>query len=824
MLHIIFQDIKSILKKPFLIILLFLGLLVGVFSMLTVYTMNSSSKVLSDTGFSKDRIIQFNSFFPDDEAEKVFSVILYNAPEVEYISAISYQFPNYDVVGIYNTREDISGNYYGDAITSDDMGQYSAMISEDLFENAPENGESFPFSGKTFTVKGRFYQGDAGYDAVGFDLRRLPEGAEYVAGMDFSLERDEIVSARENKAIVMPYDIFTELNYEPNAYTVFFAEPLTEEMRTEIQNSITEATGIEDFLDLGSFDTVLSKNQWSRSAIYFAAVIAGIINIVTLYAFIIEQNKRIYRCYRLLGAKNRTVIRLICSEVFIVTLIAYIAGALLSAAFIQNTELSTSYVLPNLLEYILVFILIYFAEICISIGKIRNIIGIPPKRKKVDQPKLRMLHSKFFYLLRHQYKRKNAAGVFSIVLLSFIVSLVFSYAMTYVFEQSAFERYVSANTVSEVITVNPSDAHYESFSDHFIHEEIPYQKNPEHIDFLNRLTSLEGITVGIQHERIHVKNENCDITTFDKEYLRNIRLPLKKGSYQKLLEYDMSDEDAPIPCLVSEETAKEHPYGSIFAKKLMFNTDAQILSADDESRTVQFVWDEPEREFLVAGVYADNAMMTNGYGYFNVAVADITMYLGSIEKRLILAPEFLHNGKLCYETEEPGYFLFTEKGNEDALIKAKESLSGAADLHSFSACLDAYMESYKTGGGNLYFIYAIIGALLLLLGSGTFLIIQFSSNLRTYGIYFTCGMPWRTAHKLSLISSALNMIPSSLLGAVSGIIFAIRIRGQFFEDTLLLSFFAGAVLVFFIYVIVSVANIFLIKGKYPRTIFGEAQE
>ena len=819
MFHIILQDIKSILKKPFLILLLFFGLMVGAFSVVTVYTVNSSSKVISNAGFSKDRLIQCSSFYPEGEAEKMLDIVRSNYPDVEYISVLSYQFSGYDVVGIYNMRDDVDGNYYGEPITAEDMGQYMAMISEDFFEAVPANGEEFKFSGKTFILKGTFYGGDAGYDAVGFDLRRLPEGTEYVAGMDFSLERDESISARNNKAILMPYDVFTELQYEPSVYVLFFSEPLTEEMRTEIQADITEATGIEDFLNLGDFDAVLSKTQWSSSVLYFGAVIAGLINIVALYAFIIEQNKKTYHCYRLLGAKNRTLIFLISAEIFIVTLIAYIAGAFLSAVFMKNAEMTANYVLPDFVESVILFLLIYLAELGIGMGKIRNILGIAPKRKQKAVFRGEQIRSKFFYLLRCQYGSKSAAGVFSVVLLSFLVSSVFSYAMTYLFEQSAYERYVKANTLCEVITVNPSDAHYEKYFQYF--GKTPYTQNPEYLDFYDKLNAIKGTTIGIQHEKIDIRNENYRILPFNGEYLKNIRIPLEKGSQQKLLQYDASDETAPIPCLVSGDFAREHPVGSVFTKNVTFYTEHHILSEEEGSG--QYEWEEPERSFEVAGVYTEDAMVTNGEKFFNAAYADIAMYLTPVDENTIITPEFLHKGKLCYETEEPTFFLFAEKGNERLLIGAKEALAGAADLHSFSSCVEAYAESYRSGG-NLFFVYGIIGALLLLLGTGTFLMIQFASNLRTFGIYFTCGMPWRTAVILSMVVSAVNMLPSSLLGGVLGIAMAVRIRGEFFRDTLFLSFAAGFALVVLIYIIVSAGSIFMIRGKHPRRIFEEVRE
>ena len=63
MLHTILQDIKAMIKRPFLLLILFFGLMVGAFALLSVYTMNSGSKMVANSGFSKDRMIQFNTFY-----------------------------------------------------------------------------------------------------------------------------------------------------------------------------------------------------------------------------------------------------------------------------------------------------------------------------------------------------------------------------------------------------------------------------------------------------------------------------------------------------------------------------------------------------------------------------------------------------------------------------------------------------------------------------------------------------------------------------------------------------------------------------------------
>lgn len=46
-------------------------------------------------------------------------------------------------------------------------------------------------------------------------------------------------------------------------------------------------------------------NHLSKALIYFAAIAAGIVNIVSLFAFFLKENRKQYVTYKILGATGR---------------------------------------------------------------------------------------------------------------------------------------------------------------------------------------------------------------------------------------------------------------------------------------------------------------------------------------------------------------------------------------------------------------------------------------------------------------------------------------------------------------------------------------
>ena len=231
-----------------------------------------------------------------------------------YASSISYDSKGYDIVGLLDFENYFTASGGGEFFTLKDKGLNAAVISSDLFgEENIEIGDKRVIAGQQVKIIGFLSKGQ--YVGEYFDLRQLPEGSEFVAGLDFSLERDDTVKDRPGKGALVPYTtLMNNGSVYVNNYHLTFKEKLTNEQRAEIEQIITDRTGLSNFLPITLFSETYSTVQWSESAIYFVAVLAGIINIIALFAFFIRENRKQYLIYKLLGASNKKITAILISE------------------------------------------------------------------------------------------------------------------------------------------------------------------------------------------------------------------------------------------------------------------------------------------------------------------------------------------------------------------------------------------------------------------------------------------------------------------------------------------------------------------------------
>ena len=143
-------------------------------------------------------------------------------------------------------------------------------------------GDSVRVAGRAFEVVG-LMPADAGYAPYAYDMRRLPQGSEHVAGTELE-ELDAQLRQRPLRALIIPMDVFAELGLEPDYCHISFMEDISG-IREQVEASLSEQVGISKFTDMTQFMEVSRINQISRALLYAAAVLAGLINIVSLYAF-----------------------------------------------------------------------------------------------------------------------------------------------------------------------------------------------------------------------------------------------------------------------------------------------------------------------------------------------------------------------------------------------------------------------------------------------------------------------------------------------------------------------------------------------------------
>lgn len=847
MLHIILKDLKSMMRRPVVFLLLLFGLIIGSASMIVYFTYGSEKLNNMDNMLIHGNSVEVQANLGDSMEQQLMYELLTDGtlPEMIYASSISYDSEGYDVVGLLDFENYFTTSGGGEFFTLDEENQNVAVISSDLFEGEEvQIGDRRVIAGAQMEIIGFMSKGY--YIGEYFDLRQLPEGSEFVAGLDFSLERDDTVKNRPGKGAIVPFT--TMMNnasgFYANNYHLTFKEKLTNEQRANIEQIITDRTGLSNFLPITLFSETYSTVQWSESAIYFVAVLAGIINIIALFAFFIRENRKQYLIYKLLGASNKKITAILISELSIYTLISYVIACAGAIPLMQNIAFFKDCKMPSLLSLIIIFLIIVIAASAICYGQIRYILkGKIKKDKKKRKKEFKncseelSVGNRTLYLMSFHYNRKNALNVCSIVCLALAVSFSFTYAMTYIFESQKFVRFYNENYKYETFVASPKQEVIDSTNGMLLGTMEDYTDSELYREYLEAITSLEGLQdYGIEYGNSifawypgEYQGRAIYARSYSEGYLKNISMNLKSGSWEALLDYDKTDEDAVIPCIIFPYCEKDFPLGSTFTSKFDFDTGREHISSSigEENLHGKITTETIERTFQVVGVLSEDGYMANR-GYWSIGMyAPITNFLSPVSDAALLnydammiTPEVLHNGKLPYDYL-PLHYLFAEKGNEEILDKWQIEASQYAEIDSFSNFLKNYREQFNNGGGDTYIMHSIIAALLLLLGVGGFSIIQFSMNKKMYGIYYICGMTWSKAIKLTLVTNAIDTILPSVVGAVISIIIAQNIRGNFASTSILLSMLCGIGAVIAIYLITSVILAIALKNKKPKNLLTE---
>ena len=228
---------------------------------------------------------------------------------------------------------------------------------------------------------------------------------------------------------------------------------------------------------------------------------------------------------------------------------------------------------------------------------------------------------------------------------------------------------------------------------------------------------------------------------------------------------------------------------------------------------------------MVAGVANDASFTVIGNGLGPQLTPNITGYLRSFSSdtgqsgvffaQQIYVPILQQNNASLAESYPPLYVLYTDEDEAGAIPQWRLHLNRYASTVSIQECLDNYMEQFRSGGGNIYFMHAAVASALLILGVGGYSIMLFAANKRTYGIYYVCGMPWSKAAGLTVAGNALDMLLPAAVGAVAGVYVSQGIR-VFDETTIALSILTGLGAVAAVYALTSVVIALSMRKARPK--------
>lgn len=230
MIRIIWKDVKNMVRRPLVFLLLFVGLVVGSFSLVVYYVSSSQELKASRMAAGVDTVVEAPAGSGDIfEMERLLDWFREGTlPEIRYASAISYEYEDYDVVGIYcNTEEGAGAADEGSFLNASMMGLNKAVVSADIFEDREaELGEQIKIKGQPYEIVG-LVAAHGGYMPELYDARRLKMGTEDVAGVELDRTWQAELQDRPDKAVIIPLDTFDQLGLTSSYYHITFKEELT---------------------------------------------------------------------------------------------------------------------------------------------------------------------------------------------------------------------------------------------------------------------------------------------------------------------------------------------------------------------------------------------------------------------------------------------------------------------------------------------------------------------------------------------------------------------------------------------------------------------
>ena len=848
MMRILWKDIQSMLRRPLVFILLFIGLVVGGFSLLVYYVSSSRELKLNRAAYGVETVVEARSAMNDpSEIEKLLATLQENDfPEVYYVSAMYYGNAEYDIVGLYWEEENLLANGEGRFIDRTMMGTRSVVVPADFKRDQETRiGEIIDIAGQPFEIVG-LSSANTGYSPIVYDMRRLPEGTEDIAGVKLDRPWRDELKDRPEKGIIIPLDTFASIGLSPDYYRITFADEITPAQRNLIEVTLMEKRIFGEVTDMTQFMEIHRINHLSKVLIYFAAIAAGIINIVSLFVFFLRENRKQYITYKILGATNGRIVATIIAELSIYILVSFMIGCAGAIPFIQYSGLVGQHMPFGLGDILLLFFALLCVGVLISFKEIYNLAtrsivqlhaGLQKSNKKLHRSKQdrgdEYSRFKTLYMLAFRYGKTNLVRTISIVFLSLVTAFSLSYAMTYVFESGRYDRYMKKVFPNDIYEfMYDMDFYMELDQTLYDYNKISYLDNAELERLISTMEGLHG-TKGIGRMTSFISfYPGVELSYGDpiyrgaqvnRAFAANAPVPLKKGSWEPLAQYDKQDETSVIPVIIPPYLEDKFEIGTDYTMTVRFITG--IAPHPDNKESYEIVEDKHARKFRIVGVLAEDALnlrdgdLINDLSliiddHFDVIRDD--SYRDDVLPTSWYIPEIMHNGK--HDTlnwTRPTYYLFPESDSTKYRAEWDYAIRDYGVWESFSDCIEIYVDNFQQSGGNIYFMHAAVASALLILGVGGYSIMLFAANRRMYGIYYVCGMPWSKAAGLTVAGNALDMLLPAAVGAVAGVYVSQGIR-VFDETTIALSILTGLGAVAAVYALTSAIIALSMRKARPK--------
>ncbi len=826
MIRRLFFDAKSLVKRRWFFVLLLCGMTVGAFALITYYVASTEDLKNLDAVFMTNYVIEFRTDPDIYSGDKLLALIEDDKlPEVYYADVVSYSNPDYDVFAIYY-NENYDASYSGRFIGPDDMGKRNAVVTYGLQD------DEIKINGNKFNVVG--VVANAGYAPDIYDYRRIPNGEEYVAGVEYM--RDADIADRPENGVFIPLDMIDEINALPNYYHITFKESLTDAQRSRCEEILSEAfgEGYIEFTDMTPYSEIHSFVKYVRLLIYAVAICLGLVNIIALFNYFLESNSKNYAVYKMLGASDRDIFFIISGELLLLSIVSFAVGGILSYLFVKYSGFINNHLSISVYEILILFTVYFLIAFLLGTKKIRktsksSAVSLNKKNTASQRgDKNVSVSNKHIYLMSFKYCKSTISGTLSLAFLSFVCAFTFVFAMSYVAESNVFGRYVSDIYDYKIGIFCGNERYSNGYLEARANNDIEFINSCK-----DKLLSLQGVEKVGEYTELpffaKIGDDTIQCEFGDRTFWENSQYPLYEGSWQPLIDYN---GQRTIPIVVDYTMGKRYPVGSDITIDVCIEYIEEIEGYFEDGLPYGHAYETYEPfSFTVVGILKDDVYVMAPNPDYQMG-APITHYLCSPSDiyedgfyGMIFLPYYSIDGISPVFTDEFSriWYVFADDNADKYVENWNIEIEDIGKIDTFGIAVRYYNENYRSGGGNTYFMHSVISALILIFGVGGYCVIIFFSMRRQFGIYYMSGMPWSYASALMVAGNAVDIMLPGLLGAVCGV-FTTNLLRSFSSESNIISLLSGIALVSAIFIITSSAFVLYMQNKTPTNLINkEAQ-
>ena len=823
LIKISLKNIKNMFAhKTVIAILLLLGITVSSCA-INIYISQSVSMSKAISGYSSiERAIEYNtSGFGQAEYAALTKYISDNAEKVDFYCTMDMTNDDIDIIGINAARLPFTPD------TGEWVSPGNVIVP---YQAGYKVGDTYTISDKSYNVCGVYslegYAGDyycskrmtlVDYSSAGVTIEQ--EFIDYDPENPYAQQ-----DIRDSYGVFMSFSDFVLDGYCAGTFRIMFnnsVSPLYKQnYSTAITDYLREQSNMELMEESAAMEAaaeVYSFEFISKFIVYIIISAISFINTLSLFIYVLKQNKNENLIYISLGATRGKIILVTAIESVIYIVPAYTIGFYISKLLISITDLNENMSYTGFKQYILILAcMLLVALLYVLIYQyllLRN-------SKKTSEPiftfkGLARIGWKNAYLTFKNYSADILSELI-VILQVVLVAFSFSYVCTFIFQRGANDRLIDRMFGGQKV-------YYCGYNSQLFDslwgqdEDYMYTlvTSPEAEAAVKCAESMGGVngfstisTIGFlqnpeiqQYCREH-RDISCAadgwLSALSPYYIENVKT-VKLSEGQWLDEWangiEITTADY-IPLVVSAEFLENNGIncGDILPD---FVLSDQFMKKDSTPLTPVFDGDtflhydtSPYEKvtFKVVGVLSDDSTAYSEGIYPPVlqnTFPTVKQYKEMHGCNAIYCPVLYKNNSLYFGNfpRTGGIIIYTDGSRDVEYYREAYADYGPVwDMKELAEEFDGYYES----GTSQYAVHLYITTALLIIGVAGYNLLSVERNKKTYGIYYSCGMHWKKSLSITITSNSIIFLSGGIIGTVWGIVSANSTR-MMANDTIIYS-------------------------------------